>query len=67
MRYIIVDEQDQKLLSSLATLLNKATFQLDGQELMGAAQILTGIAKLSERVRTAEEFPQPVTPKKVAK
>lgn len=67
MRYILVDDQDQKLLASLATLLNKATFQLDGQELMGAAQILSGIARLSERVRNAEELPQPPAPKKVTK
>jgi len=65
MRYIVVDEQDQKLLSSVATLINKATFQLDGQEVVGAAQILTGLSRLAERIKNAEELPQ--QQKKVAK
>lgn len=65
MRYIIVDEQDQKLLTSVASLINKATFELQGQELVGAAQILTGLSKLSERIKAAEELPQPQ--KKVSK
>jgi len=58
MRYIVVDEQDQKLLTSVASLINKATFQLDGQELVGAAQVLTALSRLAERIKNAEEFPQ---------
>jgi hypothetical protein len=64
MRYIIVDEQDQRLLTSVASLINKATFQLDGQELVGAAQVLTALSKLAERIKAAEEFP---SQKKVTK
>jgi hypothetical protein len=64
MRYIVVDEQDQKLLTSVASLINKATFQLDGQELVGAAQVLTALSRLAERIKNAEELPQQ---KKVSK
>jgi hypothetical protein len=58
MRYIVVDEQDQKLLSSVAVLLGKASFTLDSQEIVGAAQILTNLARLAERVKDAKELPQ---------
>jgi len=64
MRYIVVDEQDQKLLTSVASLINKATFQLDGQELVGAAQVLTALSRLAERIKNAKELPQQ---KKVSK
>lgn len=58
MRYIYVDEQDQKLLASVAVLLGKASFTLDSQEIVGAAQILTNLAKFAERVKEAKELPQ---------
>ena len=64
MRYIVVDEQDQKLLTSVASLINKATFHLDGQELVGAAQVLTALSRLAERIKNAKELPQQ---KKVSK
>lgn len=58
MRYIIVDEQDQRLLTSVASLINKATFQLEGQELVGAAQVLTGLSKLADRIKNAADLPR---------
>ena len=58
MRYITVDEQDQKLLASVSTLLGKASFTLDSQEILGAAQILTNLARLSDRIKEAKQFPE---------
>lgn len=58
MRYIVVDEQDQKLLASVASLLGKASFTLDSQEILGAAQVLTNLSRLAERIKAAEELPE---------